>query len=182
TVTVSSAQSPALSCTVSSTSVAPNESVTYSANPSGGASGPYTWTAADGGSYGTASTANRNFSTPGTYAMNVSGSNAGVSYCPNVTVTGSGCTGTPTPTVDAVPNRVRQNNTTTLTWSGTNVATSCVLTGPGVNQSVTANTCAVATTVTPTPAIATQSTYCVSCDGGTPVCKTVNVIPNFQEF
>ncbi|HEY1042221.1 MAG TPA: CARDB domain-containing protein, partial [Candidatus Paceibacterota bacterium] len=78
-VTVASApQPPALSCSVSQASVTPGGSVTYSANPSGGASGPYTWTAADGGSYGTGSTASRTFSTPGTYAMNVDTSSTAV--------------------------------------------------------------------------------------------------------
>lgn len=107
----------------------------------------------------------------------------GPTTLPPVTVeVGGRCTGTPTPTLTAVPNRVRKDSTSTLTWSGANVATSCVLTGPGINQPVTSTSCVAGPTVTVTPAITTQSTYCVSCDGGTPTCKTVNVIPNFQEF
>ncbi len=186
TVTVAAAPTPALSCSVSSSSVSPGQSVTYNANPSGGASGPYTWTAADGGSYGTGSTANRSFSTPGTYAMNVSGSNAGVSYCPNVIVAASWCMNRPTElTITATPNRLRAGQSTTLTWTAAGVNgenASCSVSGPGVSwSSMVTGVPACSASGSANPTISTQSTYTLTC-AGVSKSVTVNVIPNFQEF
>ncbi|MDP3402730.1 MAG: CARDB domain-containing protein [bacterium] len=186
TVTVATAQTPALSCSVSSTSVSPGQSVTYSANPSGGATGPYTWTAADGGSYGTGSTASRSFSTPGTYAMNVSGSNAGVSYCPNVIVAASWCMSRPTElTITATPNRVRVGQSVALNWTASGVNgenATCTVSGPGVSwSSVVTGVPECSASGSANTIIQTQSTYTLTC-AGVSKSVTVNVIPNFQEF
>lgn len=186
-VTVGDApQPPSLSCSVSQASILPGQSVTYSANPSGGASGPYTWSASDGGSYGTGSSVTRSFSTPGTYAMNVDTSSTAVSYCPNVTVAADWCTsGSADLTITATPTRVRAGQTATVTWSATGVNgqnATCSVSGPGVSWSSAVSPvpqCSASGSATPT--INTQSTYTLTC-GGASESVTVNVIPNFQEF
>lgn len=185
--TVNVGAGPSLSCSVSSTAITPGQSVTYSANPSGGASGPYTWTASDGGSHGTAATVTRVLTTPGTYAMNVDTSGTAVSYCSNVTVAANWCTAsTPTLTITAVPDRVRAGQSSTITWSASGINgenADCTVTGPGVSWSSAVSAvpvCSASGSATAT--ISTQSTYTLTCDNAQPKTATVNVIPNFQEF
>lgn len=178
--------SASVSCTVSSTSVLPGESVTYSANPANGATGPYTWVASDGASVGTGSSASRTFATAGTYAMNVRGSNTSVSYCPNVNVAANWCTtGSAALTITASPARVRSGQASTVTWSASNVIgqnAKCTVRGPGIDweSSVSASpACSASGSATPT--IATQSTYVLTCGSATKS-VIVNVIPEFEEF
>ncbi|HEY0948534.1 MAG TPA: CARDB domain-containing protein [Candidatus Paceibacterota bacterium] len=187
TITVSSApQPPALSCSVSPTSVALGGSVTYRANPSGGASGPYTWVAADGGSYGTGATVTRTFTASGTYAMNVDTSSTARSYCPNVTVTSNACSGASTNlTITATPERVRAGQSSTITWNATGVngeSATCTVSGPGISWSSpvsAAPQCSVGGSASAT--IASQSTYTLTC-GGVSENVVVNVIPKIIEF
>jgi len=186
TVTVSAAPNPQLSCNVSSTSITPGQSVTYNANPSGGATGPYTWVASDGGSHGSASTVSRTLTTPGIYSMNVDTSSTAVSYCPNVSVTATWCTNSSTVlSIAATPNRVRAGQSVALTWSADGVngeGATCSVSGPGVSWSsavAAAPVCTASGSANPT--INTQSTYTLTC-GSQTKSVTVNVIPNFQEF
>lgn len=185
-VTVAAATPPSVSCTVSATSISPGQSVTYSANPVGGASSPYTWVASDGASVGTGATASRTLNTPGVYAMNVRASGTAVSYCPNVSVTANWCTtGSPDLTITATPARLREGQSTALTWSATGVngqSATCTVSGPGVSWSSAvsaAPVCSASGSANPT--ISTQSTYTLTC-GGVSESVTVNVIPNFTEF
>lgn len=185
-ITVGTAQSPALSCSVSSSNISPGQSVTYSANPSGGAAGPYTWTAADGGSFGTGATASRTLSTPGIYAMNVDTSSTAVSYCPNVTVTANYCmAGSANLTITAAPERVRAGQSTTLSWNASNVpgdGASCTVSGPGVSWTSgvsAAPSCSISGSTSVT--ISSQSTYTITC-GGETKSVVVNVIPKIIEF
>lgn len=185
-ITVSTAVSPTVSCTVSPSSVVLGGSVTYSANPAGGASTPFTWTASDGASVGTGTTATRTFSTPGTYAMNVRASGTAVSYCPNVSVTANWCTAsTPNLTITATPARVRSGQSVALAWSASGVNgqnATCTVSGPGVswNSAVSVSpSCSASGSANTT--ISTQSTYTLTCNGVSES-VTVNVIPNFQEF
>lgn len=185
-VTVAAATPPSVSCTVSPSSITPGQSVTYNANPVGGASTPFTWVASDGASVGTASTVTRTLSAPGTYAMNVRASGTSVSYCPNVSVTADWCTaGTPNLTLTATPNRVRAGQSATLTWSATGVngeGATCTVSGPGVSWTsavTTSPSCSASGTANTT--ISTQSTYTLTCNGVSES-VTVNVIPSFQEF
>lgn len=185
-VTVATAAAPTVSCTVSPTSVAPGGSVTYSANPAGGASSPFTWVAPDGASVGTSATVTRTLSTPGTHAMNVRASGTAVSYCPNVSVAANWCTtGSPDLTITATPARLREGQSTVLTWSATGVngqSATCTVSGPGVSWSSAvsaAPVCSASGTANPT--IQTQSTYTLTCNGVSES-VTVNVIPNFTEF
>ncbi|HYE23001.1 MAG TPA: CARDB domain-containing protein [Candidatus Paceibacterota bacterium] len=181
TITVQAASSPALSCSVSNTSVSPGQSVTYNANPSGGATGPYSWSAADGGSYGTAATVTRTLTAPGVYAMNVDASNTAVSYCPTVSV--SACPGSHTASIEADRTRVSSGSTITLNWEASGVARSCVITGPtGTLHTVNATSCNIPDG-TITAAVTTQSTFTISCDSGEITDSViVNVIPEFTEF
>ncbi|GEM_PF-3166744 len=172
-----------VSCSVSNTSVNPGGSVVYTAIPSGGASGPYTWVAPDGATgFGSGSTANRTFTTAGNYGMQVSATGASVAAtCPVVSV--AACTGTRTVEITAVPARVRPGNSTTLSWSAGGINTSCVITGPGVSQTVSAAACTVPAGSSPTGTITSQSTYTISCDSGAITDSViVNVIPEFEEF
>jgi len=186
TVTVSAAPNPQLSCNVSSTSITPGQSVTYNANPSGGATGPYTWVASDGGSHGSASTVSRTLTTPGIYSMNVDTSSTAVSYGPNVSVTATWCTNSSTVlSIAATPNRVRAGQSVALTWSADGLngeGATCSVSGPGVSWSsavAAAPVCTASGSANPT--INTQSTYTLTC-GSQTKSVTVNVIPNFQEF
>ena len=185
-ITVAAATPPSVSCTVSPSSITTGQSVTYRANPAGGASTPFTWIASDGASVGTAATVTRTLTAPGTYAMNVRASGTSVSYCPNVSVTANWCTaGSSNLSITATPERTRNGQSVSLSWSASNVSgqgTVCTVTGPGVSWSsaVTVSpSCSASGSATPT--ITTQSTYTLTC-GADSKSVTVNVIPNFEEF
>ena len=185
-VIVAPVVTPSLSCSVSASSVPVGGSVTYSANPSGGAAGPYVWTAADGGSYGSGSTATKTFSAPGTFAMNVDTSSTAVSYCPNVSVVSTACSTSGTNlSITATPSRVRAGEASTLSWTASGVngeGASCTVSGPGISwtSSVTAAPqCSAGSSASAT--IATQSTYTLTC-GGQSESVVVNVIPRVIEF
>lgn len=84
----------------------------------------------------------------------------------------------------AAPSRVQSGNTSTLTWSASNV-TSCTLVGPGVSAQATAVSGTVSPRNTTTPGITGQSTYTLTCQtAGNPVSTSVqvNVIPTEQEI
>jgi hypothetical protein len=190
TITVASSGSPATACTVSpSTLPSTGGTVTYSANPSGGATSPYTWTSSDGlgGPFGSGASATRTFTSANqgsSYGMTVSASPSGTSNCPSVPV-GSVCSGTPTGTITATPNRVKSGvDKFTLTISNiSNVGTSCVVTGPSVNQTFSANACTVTGISIPNLGpITTQSVYKLTCDGTKVGEAIVNILPNFREF
>lgn len=177
-----------VSCQVSSQSVTTGQSVTYTAIPVAAATSPYTWTPSDGvGNYGTNSTATRTFTSPGSYGMQVRATNAAAAAnCPVVTVGAGYCvSGTPALTLTANPTRVRQNQSTTLTWSASNVpgqGATCTLSGPGVNVTRTvsdAPACSAGDSHTVT--VTTQSTYVLQC-GSARESVVVNVIPEFEEF
>ncbi|MEO6536860.1 MAG: CARDB domain-containing protein [Candidatus Paceibacterota bacterium] len=169
-----------LSCTVSPSSVTIPGSVTYTAS---GASAPYTWTPSDGvGSYGTANTASRNFTTAGNYGMTVSKAGYTNGSCPVVAAGTASCTGTAV-SITATPNRIRPGQTSTLSYTASGVSTSCSITGPGVSQNIAGNSCSIpAPTPISTPALSTQATYTITCDGTVSSSAIVNVIPAFQEF
>ena len=174
-----------VSCSVSDTTVAPGESVTYTATASGGASGPYTWSATGGGSgFGTGRTATRTFAAAGSYGMQVSAAGAPAqATCPAVIVTEAPlCPGTKVANIDASPLRVRAGETTTVTWSASAIDTNCLITGPGYSQTVTAVSCVIPDGTT-TRTVTTQSQFTISCDNGAAVDSViVNVIPEFEEF
>lgn len=185
-ITVASAGTPSVSCTVSSTNIQPGQSVTYTANPSNGAGAPYTWTSSDNGSFGSGTVVNRTLTTPGVYAMNVDTPTTAVGYCPDVTVAASWCTNASTVlTITATPNRVRAGQSVALTWSADGVNgqnATCSVSGPGVSWSAAVAAAPVCTASgSANPTITTQSTYTLTCAGQSKS-VTVNVIPNFQEF
>jgi|GEM_PF-3184289 len=186
TVTVAAAAVPTVSCSVSPTAIEPGQSVTYSANPGGGASGPYSWNASDGASVGSGSSVTRTLTTPGMYGMSVSAPGTSISYCPNVSVNAAWCTNASTNlSITATPTRVKSGQSASIMWSATGVNgqnASCSVSGPGVswNSAVDASpSCSVSGSATAT--ITTQSTYTLNC-GGQTKSVTVNVIPNFTEF
>ena len=169
-----------LSCTVSNTQPVPGTSVTYTVTPTNGASGPYTWDDQQGGSYGTGSTANRLIPGAGPYVMYVSGQNV-VTQPVSCPVVGGACAN-PTANISASPDRVREGQTTTVTWNASGVDSSCTITGPGINQTVTANSC-VLPNGSATPTITSQSVYTIRCDNNEFSDQVVvNVIPRFIEF
>ncbi len=178
-----------LSCSASATSVTTGQSVTYTAQPVGAATSPYTWIPSDGiGSYGSGATASRTFAVPGSYGMQVSARNvASATNCPVVTVAGGFCTaGTPDLTITATPARVRSGQTSLIEWNASGVAGSgatCTVSGPNMTtwtSSVSpAPQCSAGSSQTVT--VSTQSTYTLTC-GAYSESATVNVIPNFEEF
>jgi hypothetical protein len=177
-------------CLVSDTQVNVGETVTYTAAPNGSARAPYTWYAPDGASgFGSGTVVHRTFTQAGTYAMQVSatGASNNPAQCEPVTVGVGMCpAGNEDLSITASPLRVREGQTSTVTWSATGVSgmsANCTVTGPGINwdEPVSAPPqCSVADSETVT--INSQSTYTLTCDNATPVSVTVNVIPNFQEF
>ena len=170
-----------------SASVAPAPICTFSANPTSSVPSTLTWsstnaTSCTGGGFstGNATSGNTTVSTAGTYTLSCTG--AGGSCTQPLTI-GGACSGTKTGTITATPARVRSGTNTTLTVSNvTNVQTSCIVSGPGVSQTISANSCTVTGTTIPTPAIVTQSTYLLICDGTEVSRVVVNVLPNFVEF
>jgi hypothetical protein len=187
-VDVSAAVIPPLSCSVSPSSgnVTVPGSATYTAS---GASAPYTWTAPDGGSYGTTAQATRPFSSAGgPYAMTVSKAGYTPAAClPNVTasaVAPSSCTGG-TASITASSTRVQLNQTTTVSYNASFITTSCVIKGSnGYTQTIPANSCTIpgnGGSFTTAP-ITTQTTYTITCDGIAYPPVIINVQPKFQEF
>lgn len=170
-----------LSCSVSNSNPLVGQTVTYTATPGGGATGPYVWTPSDGVTgLGTASTASRTFPNPGDYTMNVSSATGASASCtPRVSV---GC-GVASASITASPARVKKGTTATLTIpSLSGVDGTCTVTGPGVNRTFTASGCSVPATSFPTGPINTLSTYTLSCDSEATAKVIVNVVPAFQEF
>lgn len=182
---------PAVSCSVAPPSVTTLPgSVTYSANPSGGAGGPYTWDDSQSGSYGSSATQARSWSsgaTPGSYVMRVKASNTGWSSCPSVAVSNSGgsCSGAGPLTAAATPNRINDSSTLVrLTWSSpdvnaasctvTNLTTSAVVGNSPVSSCSTSGSADVS-------GITAQTTYRVTC-GSLFKDVVVNVVPKYEEF
>jgi trimeric autotransporter adhesin len=185
------ASTPRTACTVSpSTLPATGGSVTYNANPTGGASGPYAWIPSNASSFTTTGVSTtRTFTSADAgqqYGMNVSAAETGsTSSCPLVKVGTIACTGSAAGTINAAPNRVQPGDTTTLTVNVTNtgIAPSCTVTGPGLSQVITPTTgaCTVGSTIT-TPAITAQTTYRLTCGTMEIDTVTVNVVPKFNEY
>ena len=180
-VTVSN-PATAFTCTVDDDTPALGQTVTYTAN-GGDPSDTYSWQAADGwsGTQGVRTpTISRTFNTAGTYGMQVTdqtGANKNAT-CSSVVV-GSACSN-PTVSITATPGRVRQGDTTSISWTASGV-TSCTITGTdGFSTLVTANSCNVPLDST-TRTINAQAVYTITCGSVTDQ-VVVNVIPNFQEF
>lgn len=169
-----------LTCTVSNTNPTPGTSVTYTANPANGATGPYTWNDSQGGSYGTASIANRYIPTTGPYTMTVTGTNAiNPANCPLIN---GGCAN-PTATISASPDRILKGDSTTISWTASGITSSCVISGTnGYSNTVVANMCAVPNgSVDQT--LTDQTIFTIDCDSGDATAQViVNVVPRFIEF
>lgn len=193
TVVVGSGGTPALSCTVSPTSLpASGGLATWTVTPSGGATGPYTWAPIGFSGYSVVSptAVSHTFTSADAgqnYSMHVSSANvpAGVDCTPSLPV-GSVCAGSPTGTLTANPNRIRANTPTSITFalpSIQNVKTSCTLSGNGiVTQTYSPSSCVVSGSFTANISIPTQTTYTLTCDGLKTATTIINVLPNFQEF
>lgn len=174
---------------VSVAAAAAPPSCTFTASPTSSVPSTLTWacvnvTSCTGGGFstgfGSPITGSAPVSAAGTYTLSCTGPSGNVTS--SVTV-GSSCSGTPTGTLTASQTRVRQGNPVTLTLSNiSNVKTSCTLSGPGVSQTYSPTACTVSGASLPTPPIATQSVYTLTCDGVKVGSVVVNVIPNFTEF
>src|SRR5690606_7957629 len=109
-------------CTVSPTSVTTGGTVTYQANPAGGAKTPFTWTPSSGSVSGTGATLTRTITTPGNHGMSVRASGTNTSHCPTVSVVASWCTaGAPELDITATPTRVRAGESVTIAWEAAGV-------------------------------------------------------------
>lgn len=169
--------SGSLSCTVDDTNIDVGANTIYHAL---GVAGPYTWqpsgqTACSGGADN-----NCNFPLAGDYSMRVTA--PGITtpkLCPFVT---AGCSGTPTAEISASPTRVNVKGSTTLSWEASGALTStCVVSGPGVNEILQPDTCIFEGEVT-IPSITTQSIYTIDCGGDAVDTVIVNVTSDQIEF
>jgi hypothetical protein len=86
----------------------------------------------------------------------------------------------PTVNITAVPARVASGGTTTLTITGSDLQSSCAVSGPGVNQNFAPAACLANKTIV-TPPITSQSIYTVTCGPATAK-VIVNVNPKFVPF
>lgn len=136
-----SAPPPVISCSASPNPAVTGQSVTASANVSGG-SGNFTYAWSENGTAfgGNAATASKSFSGTGTKTITLS-------------VTDNGPT--PTANVTASPTSITSGSSSTLSWTSTN-ASSCTGTGFSTGG-------AVAGSVTVSPSVTT--TYSISCPG-----------------
>jgi hypothetical protein len=160
------------------------ESVRFTASPGTLGGTAYTWNPSETDSNTiTGSTFDHTYSAGGNYQMRVSASGRNSGTC-NVTI-GADCGASPSGTLTAAPARVKQGGTTTLSWSDVKgVHTSCSIIGapacavPTPNSSCdlssASNTCT-------SPAINTQTTFTLRCDGTDVDSATVDVIPNIIE-
>jgi hypothetical protein len=183
------------SCIPAPSSVAVNVNTTWTPAYSNFTQAPNTfaWTVVGGNpSAGALGTFTSNFAAIGNYSPHLVASNSGTGEsaaldCSPVAVT-SACGGSPTPTVSAASPRVIAGSTDHLTWSGSNVNTSCVVTNTTtgvVIGTTSAGACSVPLTgSSQDPIINTQTTFCNVCDGNqlTKQCVTVNVVPSIIEF
>lgn len=133
-----------------------------------------------GFSTGNATSGNATVSTSGTYTLSCTGP-GGTAPTQTVTVGTTTCSN-PTADLTAAPDRIRPNTHTTISYTASGINTSCVVTGPGVNQPVTASSCLVSPGTVTTPNLTTQATYVITCDGVERDRAIVNVVPNFEEF
>jgi plastocyanin len=191
---------PTVSCTASPSSINLGQSVTFTANPSPGAVGPYTWEDSDGwGPQNTPGTSiSRTYANPpipltgGTFQMRVKAANTAYANCtPQVSVQGVACAGPATVDITANPTRVQQGANTTLNWTASNVpgypGTCTVTSSPGgvysanLTASAPATGCVLPPSGNPSVRIDQQTTFTINC-GGVTDSVTVNIIPKFQEF
>lgn len=167
------------------TAVQPVPTCSFSASPSTVPS-TLTWsstnaTSCTGGGFstGNATSGSVSVNTVGAYTLSCTGS--GGSCSASVNVGGGACTA-PTGTITANPTRVKSGSSSTITYSATGITTSCTVTGPGVNQTIPANSCTVPGSSVSTGALTTQSVYILTCDGVERGRVVVNVLPKIIEF
>jgi hypothetical protein len=121
-------------------------------------------------------------STAGTYTLSCAGA-GGSCQTQTVSVTPPLACTNPSATITATPNRVQAGSSVTLSYSATGVDTGCTITGPGLSQTVSPNTCLVSPNTVQAPNVTTQSTFKISCDSGESVAQAiVNVVPKFEDF
>lgn len=179
-ISVSAPASPSVSCTPSPTSLsgAPGQ-VTYTATVANGSgSYTYTWTPSAVSTTCNPNSGNQKTCTlqvDGTHAMSVVANGTGnpsANCSPNVYVAPS-CVVSDV-SIQATPDRVEQDESTTITWGSTFTGPcSCSVSGPGLSSSNTTGSQSVQ--------ITGQSTFSISCNGVTDD-VIVNVIPAFEEF
>lgn len=175
TVTVTPDTAPAPTCSLTTSGSGVPSTLTWSSTNAASCTG-------GGFSTGGATSGSATASVTGNYLLSCTG--AGGSCQASATVSDGACSGTPVLDITAVPNRVRAGQTSTVSWTASNVSSgSCTVSGPGVSQTIPAAAAPQCTIPngSATPVISTQSTYTITC-GATSESVTVNVIPQYQEF
>ena len=197
TVTVSGGGGggPGVSCSPSPSTTSANSPITWTPTSSG-FSGPvsYSWSDSKGTpASGSGSTFTNSYASNGSYSVHVNatdGTSNASADCTAVTIGSGGmCSGTPTGTLTANPDRVQQGNTTTLTWSNLqNIsASSCKVVdetdggSPSYNAG-NVNACMLAGGSHPSGPINHQTQFCIMCGATQVSCVVVNVVPAFQNF
>lgn len=205
-ITVTAAQTPTVtSCTPSSSTVAPNQDVTWTVTTSGFNNPPtsYQFAVTTGGvgnpaaQTGSSNAFTTKFSAGSNYTVKVIASNgtevASGSTCTPVLVSGpaSTCGGVLTPVISAQPTRGVVGTSADVTYGVTGYVAggSCVVSGPdiggpGIDTLTTSNadsSCNIPSTPVHIPNVTKQSVYSIVCGASTKT-TIVNVIPRFDEF
>jgi hypothetical protein len=194
TCTSGGSGSAAISCSrsPSDSSMSAPATVTYTAVPTGGATSPYVFTDALGAvlQSGSGLTLTKTYSTAGSYAVSVAAANVSTPVACGVALTvtnGSSC-GTLTNSIAADPTRFSiGGGTTHVSWSATEVNTSCIITQNGTTvHTVNAVSCSIGsdTALSPDPTITDQTKFCIICDADQAAkkCVTVNVGSEFNPY
>jgi hypothetical protein len=166
--------------------VATAPTCSLTANPTNSAPSTLTWsstnaTTCTGGGFSTGNATNGSVSVPSTGPYTVSCTGAGGSCSTSATIGGGACV-SPTGTISATPTRIQAGQSSTVSYSATGITTSCTVSGPGVNQTISAASCTVPSGSAPTGALTTQAVYKLTCDGVVRATTIVNVTPQFKNF
>jgi hypothetical protein len=162
-------------------------SITFTAVPSNGATAPYTFTDALGTilQSGSSLTFTRTFSSSNSITVSAANTSAPSYACGTSFTIGGDCSGSPTPSITATPNRVPAGAQVALNWGASGVQSSCDITGTdGFSRHVVATPACSIPDATASPTINRQTTYCIVCDSNqaTKQCTTVNVTGVIKTF
>lgn len=171
-ITVANAVQPTPTCSLSASPSTIPSTLTWSSTNA---------TSCTGGGFSTGGAISGSVSTnvAGAYTLSCTGTGGSCSTSTNV---GGGACTAPTGTITANPTRVKSGDSSTITYSATGITNSCTVTGPGVNQTIPANSCTVPGSSASTGPLTTQSVYILTCDGVERGRAVVNVLPKIIEF
>jgi len=182
---------PSVVCTPPNSNVPAGSTVNFTAYPYDGAGPPYAWLDGSNNVLGTGGTYSQVFNSGGSVRVRANNGEGGTvvsGYCA-VSISGGACTGAGPIAISANPSRIQQGGSTTLNWTGSNLAGgSCTVT----NLNTSPATFVKLTTVAPAPScnmtdsttvsnIQNQTTFRLTC-GSLTKDVIVNLVPKYEEF